>query len=224
MAEVVERVVEFPGVSLVPADQVPRRMGPVQVIARARPFSEERIEFGAPQGTTLEAMIRTAGIPPGIGARVFIEREGKVYGPIPRAQWAIVKPKAGARVVIRAVASGGGSGGDSNKTLRMVLLVVIIIIAIVIVVLTWGTTAAAAGLLIAGLVMTVGFLAVNMLLPPQSPKLGKLAALNNAMGKAPESATMSITGSQNKANPYGPVPKIYGRHRIFVPARAEVPA
>ena len=197
---------------------------PISVIAAPNPFRTQRVEFAAPPGSTLEDMIRRAGVMPGLDARVFIEHGGVLYGPITRPWWPRIRPKAGSRVTIRGRAMGGGSGGDSNKTLRIVLLVVIIIIAIVITVATWGTAGAAMGMLVAGIVMTVGFLAVNMLLPPQSQKLGKLAALNNAMGKAPESATMSITGSQNKANPYGPVPKIFGRHQIFLPAREETDA
>ena len=196
---------------------------PISVIAAPNPFRTQRVEFAAPPGSTLEDMIRRAGVMPGLDARVFIEHGGVLYGPITRPWWPRVRPKPGSRVTIRGRAMGGGSGGDSNKTLRMVLLVVILLVAIVIIVASWGTLTPV-GLFLIGLGLTVSFLAVNMLLPPQFPKAGKLANLSNHAGAAPESPTMSITGSQNKAAPYGPVPKVYGRHRIFLPAREEVPA
>jgi hypothetical protein len=74
-----------------------------------------------------------------------------------------------------------------------------------------------------GAVGAVAAMAVNILLAPPPPKLGSLAGLAGANRPA-ESPTFSITGSQNKANPFGPIPKVYGRHRLFVPVREEVPA
>jgi hypothetical protein len=188
----------------------------VRIVAAPSPFRTERIEFGVREGTTLEEMIRRAGIPPQGDARVFIETaSGLVYGPIPRAQWPCIKPKPGTRVVIRAIVSGSG-GGDENKTLRILLQIVVLLVAVVLIATGYGA--------IAGVLLIVAFLAINMLLPPQFPKLGKLANLNNASGKAPESPTLSISGSQNQANPYGPIPRLFGRHQIFMPARQEVPA
>jgi hypothetical protein len=187
----------------------------VEVVALPHPFSMARQCFALEPGLTVADLVQRAGIPDGYDARVLIESGGLVYGPIPRWQWARIRPRPGRRVIIRAIPRGGG-GGDKNKTTRLILQIVIVLVAIVVIYFV-PVAAPLVGLLVAG-----AFLAVNMLLPPQFPKLGKLANLNNASGKAPESPALSITGTQNKANPYGPVPKVYGRHRIFGAAREAI--
>ena len=122
-------------------------------------------------------------------------------------------------MTIRAVPGTGGGGGDSNKTLRLILIAVIIIVAIV---LTVATSGIAGGIFAAviPLVASLAIFAVNMLLAPPPPKLGSLAALagNASSSTSGASATYSITGSQNKANPYGVIPKIFGTMRIFPPS------
>lgn len=184
----------------------------VDVVAIPHPFSTKVIRMVVGEHATLEEIVRQAGVPDCAAARVFIEWRGVIHGPIPREQWARIRPKRGRRVVIRAIPTGGG-GGDDNKTLRLILAIVVLIIAIAV---FWWISGGVWGSIAAMAIMGLGQLAVNALLPPQAPKLGSLAALNGAgTGRAPESPSLSITGSQNKANPYGPVARVYGRHRVF---------
>jgi len=136
-----------------------------------------------------------------------------VHGPIPKAHWTRIRPKKGCRVTIRAIPSGGGSS-DGNKLLRSVLIAVILIIAIVLTVVTYGGASGIWAAVIP-LVASLAIFAVNALLAPSPPKLGSLAAMAGTAGNNASPTAFSITGSQNKANPYGPIPKLYGQHRCF---------
>jgi len=151
---------------------------PVDVIAVPHPFSTKRIAVQVREGATLAEIVAQAGLSPLVDARVFIERAGLVYGPISRDWWPRIRPKRGSRVTIRALPSGGGGGGDSNKTLRLILQIVVIIVAIVITVATYGAGAPIGWAMVAGATVSIiGNLAINMLLPVQPSKLGRLAQL-----------------------------------------------
>jgi hypothetical protein len=136
------------------------------------------------------------------------------------AHWATTRPRAGRRVTVRAIPTGGG-GGDRNKTLRLVLMVVVLIIAAVV---TWGVGAAlagtafaayggVAGALAGGIVSAAGMMAVNALLPPPKPRMRDTTS-------SATSPTYSLTGTRNQLAPYQPVPRVYGRHRLFPPLAA----
>jgi hypothetical protein len=201
--------------SLTPADLALAPPDGVEVIAVPHPFSTKHIRFVTDSVATLDQLVREAGVPRDCAARVFIEWDGIVHGPIPKAHWRRIRPKKGTRVTIRAVPSGGG-GGDSNKALRTILIAVILIVAIVVTVLSYG---AASPLLLAAipLVASLAIFAVNALLAPGPPKLGSLAAMTGTNANSASPTAFAITGSQNKANPYGPIPKIFGTHQVFPP-------
>lgn len=188
---------------------------PVDVLALKNPFTFERTRLVLRGGETITEILAKLDVPP--WADAWVELDG---WRVPRALWPRTRPKAGHRLVVRLIPGMEGGGGDDNKTLRIIILAVILIVAIVTTILTWGALGPVWALALGGALLTVGSFAVNMLLPPALPSIGKLAAINGATGRPQESPTLSITGSRNSANPYGPIPKIYGRHRLFPPLGA----
>lgn len=177
----------------------------VEVVAVSHPFRLTREERRLAPGATLADIVALARVPKDMSARVFIERNGEVYGPIPRKQWARIRPREGSRVTIRAVAGKQ----DDNKTLRIILIVVIILIVLILIYFFpygayyWITIGAAA------------IMAVNMLLPYGTPKVGSLARIEPSWER--ETPTYSVAGARNKAELYKPIPVVYGQHRIFPP-------
>lgn len=147
-------------------------------------------------------------------ARVYIDGDL-----IPEASWEYTFPSAGQSVCIRAVPLGGNQGKDA---LRIAATIAVIVGAIVtgglvagiggaflgLSAATWGGIAAAG-------VSIVGTLGVSALIPPAPPKLNELSNLPTA------SNTLSITGTSNQLLPYGVVPRVYGRHRVFPPHAAK---
>lgn len=126
-----------------------------------------------------------------------------------------IKPKNGDIVELRAfpIPMGGGSGKD---VLRIVLTIAVIALAV------WaggvvaaaffeaGTTGfAVTTAVVAGVVTTVGTLAINALIPVQPPKMDSLSGTGSS-----ESATLFISGARNQINPFGIVPSILGRYRV----------
>lgn len=182
----------------------------IRVVTAPRPFSTDRYVTHLPEGLSLQEMVDRLGLPRAATARVFID---DVL--IPEKQWAWQRPKRGRVVSIRVIPRGGG--GDSNKLLRTVLQVVIIIAVAVVIWATGGLgSAAAPWIMAAGAALSI---AVNLLLPPQFPKMNRLAAIAGTSNN-PESAALSIGGTQNRATPYDVIPRIIGRHRIFPPLGA----
>ncbi len=168
------------------------------------PFSIERVEKHVESGQTIYEIMGAAGCTPGRSYIVLLN--GRF---IPSEMWKRVRPKVHAEVIIKAVPMGGGGDGDQNKTLRTVLQIVIVIVAIVIIIATSGSATpwvVTAGLWAAGAVSVVGNLAIAALLPPKFN-------LPKPSGRAEPG--FSISGARNQAAPGGPIPKVYGRHRLF---------
>lgn len=175
--------------------------------------ASRRVMLRAPEGSTVEDMVRTVTVGhPGIRRdwlRVTVG--GHVIEP---HRWHRVRPKAGADVLIRLVPQGGGG----NNLLRMVLMIAVVIAAAVVApYLAPAFTAIGIGantalaLAQAGLVIA-GSLLVNALVPASMPKLESPGGSN----------IYSITGASNRANPFGAVPVVLGRHRVY-PVYAALP-
>lgn len=201
-------------------------MNAVHLIACPRPFSMQRVVRELPEGGTIADMFRAIDLDPGrLHARVFIDDRL-----IHKAEWEWATPKAGQFVTARVIPTGGGGGKDALRIVAMIGVVVASVFT------AGGALAGAAGLiggggawagataagfgvgglgsLVAGVgVSIIGSLAIGALIPPAKPKLQDLSRLNL-------SPALSLTGTSNQLAPYAPIPRIYGRYRIFPPLAA----
>lgn len=172
------------------------------IIARPNPVKTDSVYAEVKSGQTLLQML---GPNPSESLSVTI---GSYE--VPRALWDKLRPKAGSHIYVHAYPQGGGGG---SKWLRAVLMVVLIVVIVIFqqyeLVPLLGTTGAA--IVGAGLLM-IGSLAINALVPPPSP-----AALS---APSPFDQLNSITGTSNRANPYGAIPCVVGTMRYFPPHAA----
>lgn len=131
-------------------------------------------------------------------------------------KWETTFPEAGAKIDIRVVPAGGAGRiiGSIFIAIASIAVAVLLGPAVFGLLPAWG-----AGLV--GLAVgVVGTMAMNALFPPVRPggagTLSSLAAVPGLTGSdyGQSSPTLSITGAQNKANLWGPVPFILGRYRV----------
>lgn len=134
---------------------------------------------------------------PGAAQSLRVELGGEL---VPRTLWAHVKPKAGQRLTVTAVPMGGG---NNNKLLK----IVVVIVAIVYAYFTQDYQGALQ-------ILAYGFTAVNLLVPPPMPKLPGAGD--------PFDTLNSLTGTQNRATVYSPIPCVIGTVRFF-PTHAALP-
>jgi len=124
---------------------------------------------------------------------------------IPRANWSRVRPLPGALVFISLIPMGGGGGGGKSL-IQGIIGVALIAVGVI----GFGLSAGLTTSLIltgAGMVLSAG---ASMLFPP--PK----AALSQSRYNSQESSqTYSLGSSSNAFKPFGPVLKLYGRHKMF---------
>ena len=199
--------------------------GMIKMTAAVHPFRASRKDLEFDEGVTIKDMLEVAQ-PDSRQikhARVFIR--GEV---IPREVWHRYKPKAGDIIEARAfpVPRGGGGGGGKN--------IVRIVAMIALTVFTMGmatpfllgamgfsaATIAAGGMwvsfasaMVTGVVMTVGMLAVNALVPIRQPNMN---GLSSTAGTS-DSPTLFIEGARNSLSPFAPVPQILGTYRMTPP-------
>lgn len=166
----------------------------VHVHAQPHPLHAELLKAEAPEGMTVAEML---GEHAGPALRVWV---GDVR--VAREHWKRVRPKAGTIVTVRAVAMDG----DGNKVLRTVLQVAVLIAANY---FFPGGGAGIAGRIGYAATVIGGTLAVNALVPPQLPRADR-----------PATGLQALAGSQNQMSPFGPVPRVLGRTRVYPPFAA----
>lgn len=196
---------------------------PVRLVAATRPFSTARVDREVPAGATLAEMVEGAGVDLALipNAHVWLTRDDAaadaVYVPIDN--WRRVRPKPGTVVTVRVAPSGGG--GKKNP-LRTILTIAVLAASIAAPGLIFTsaflatTGGALAGAALSAGVGLVGSLLVNAIVPPPRPKLGSLSGTDRR-----DSPTLSIAGARNRADPYGPVPIVLGRHLVVPPYAAQ---
>jgi hypothetical protein len=175
------------------------------VTLQPHPFSQSHVRFEIAEGSTIYGIVIAGGLRPSIlkHVRVWIGDEE-----IPQDVWHLVRPKAGTQVFIKLTPKGGGGG----NFLRTMLMLAVVVAATLVagpaggaIAGTLGLSAmagAAIGSLIATGLTTLGLYLINMLVPP--PKAG---------GKTSERALLGAI--RNRFNPFGPVPRIIGRRRVW---------
>ena len=115
--------------------------------------------------------------------------------------------------MIRAVPRGGGGRGGDKNVGMIVLGILLIVVGIALA--GFPATAPAAPYVIGlGVSLVLGGV-INLLIPPPVPP--RLRPLSGLSGQDAESPTLSITGQKNSVRPYGVVPRILGRHKLFPP-------
>lgn len=180
--------------------------GHVRVLALTNPFTLAREDRRVPEGSTLADILRSLALPDWQSALVAIDGE-----PVPAEWWEHVRPRAGHLVTVRVIPRGSSGGSSDKGWIGIIAGIVLIIVGIVVGILAgWtGIGAVVAGALIsAGIGLVISGAATLLFPPPQLPKMKELAG---------DQPVFAITGSRNVANPWGAVPRVFGRHKIFPP-------
>lgn len=155
-----------------------------------------------PHGATISQMVAFSGIPAELApnVRVFI---GDTL--VERERWGLVKPKPNSNVYI-AIAPKG-------DVLKFAAVIAVSFFAPQIAqFIAPGLSGVGLKVLTAGIGL-VGNLLVNALFPPPSPQ---------SITRPPtESPTLSISGQSNQKDPYGPVRRVYGTHKVYPVVAAE---
>lgn len=180
---------------------------PVHLVSASHPLSLQTTMIDIAAGATIAELIATVGMPTWAEPRVYVNGD-LVYPEFYR----VVRPKHGAHVLVRFIPRGGGYNKNLGNILSGVLLIIHGILALAFpVTAPFGVPLIGAGV---GLILT-GL--INMLIPHEKKKMRPLATSTADA----ESPTLSIAGQSNGARPYGVVPVVLGRHKIFPPYAAK---
>lgn len=194
---------------------IPSRRGrpAVPVVVRQSPFDSRRVEIDLREGLSIQEIVDGCEFPQELRPLIhaFVNDIE-----VPRSQWRNARPKDGTAVYICVLPHGGG--GDGKNPLATILTLVVAVAAIafapVVGAALLGSSASIAigattlGTIVGGLVINlVGALVIGALIkPPQSGQF------SNQPLSAPN---YQITGSSNRRNPYGPIPRIFGKRRVY---------
>lgn len=181
------------------------------LITRPHPLLSRVVSATMPHGLTVHEMAREGGI---LGPYVAFVNGILITDEGCRS----LRPSELSHVVIRSVLRGGGGGGGEGKSTLAIVLSIVVAFASAFVggavigalgAAGWGSAAAsAAGALAGAAVGLVGNLLISALIPP--PSLGNT-------GQRADPATQFISGSRNSMNPYGTLPQVLGRFRMYGP-------
>ena len=193
----------------------------VRLIVCPRPLSttRDRVEVAIPAGATVAEHLRAIGCELD-RLTAIVSIDGRM---IPRAEWDYAVPQAGQMLAVQAIPAGGDDGG--GKSILGIVAMIGLVVA------TWyigggglgailpealgmafsaGQTATA---VLAGGVLIGGSLALNALIPPSRQ-------LDDGMGAGAANPSFFLTGTKNQLLPFGTLPQVLGRHRIFPPYAA----
>jgi hypothetical protein len=196
-------------------------MEKVLVACRKNPFIPGHADVELAEGGTIAEILDQVGLmkTAEIHSGIFVFIDDRL---IERDAWQTTKPTNGSTVSIGIAPGGGGGGGGGKNAMRTVAMIAVMVIAIAAsygaaTVLAPGMGFAAGGLgasIIGGIagaaVGIAGAMLVNALIPPPTPK------------NSSDSGPNYLSRMGNRMDPYGPVPKIYGKHRVF-PRYASMP-
>ena len=161
----------------------------------------ERVEV--PEGSTLGEMVRAFHWAPGTDDHVCALINGRI---VPREWWEHVRPKPGAEVLCALALRGGRQG--NKQALQIIATIVLVVVAN-----AYGAQVAAgmngaitAAQATAGITL-IGNLALGALFKP--PPIH----VNQNMGDT--SNTYTFQGQSNAVKPYGVIPRILGKHRVY---------
>ena len=159
---------------------------------KPHPFKTDTDVLRLPEGCTVKEAMQEANVSLYAGSHLHVSIDGK---PIPEDQWEWQRLQKNNLMVIQAIPHDGGGEG---KNIGSIILGVIIIVV-----------SAFTGYY-PGIVLGLGLLtggAAGLIAP--TPRFGDGASFQQ------DSRLNSITGIQNRAVPWGMVPIVYGKHRVF---------
>jgi hypothetical protein len=104
------------------------RSGIISITAERKPLGGHVIEMELPEGQSISAYLKAAGLNPKLAPWFHVAVDGQEVSPV---WWDRVRPKAGRQLVVSIVPTGD-NGGDKNKTLRTVLTIAVLVVAAVV--------------------------------------------------------------------------------------------
>jgi hypothetical protein len=188
----------------------------------SNPFRTTGQDVALSVGDTVQAYVAHVGLSGQRGVHVWLN---ECY--IPEASWRHVRPKADTRLMIRAFPTG--------QIARTILTLAVTVVAAIfgqyyvgpILGSALGVTSqagiAALGAAASALMTVAGTLLINALIPIRSPALQQASAGNPAVvggGSQAASPTFALTAPHNDQRPWGPIPVIFGQHRVTPPYAA----
>lgn len=183
------------------------------VVCQPNAFSSAYATGITPQGRTISQILEALELP------IVVQQHVRVWVDdfeVPAEFWGRVKPKQGRTVYVRVIAHGGGGG---SKIIRTVLSIAIAVAAIYFAPVLAGTGAAGASMagmtlgaqigtaIVATGVTVLGNMALNALIPPQQPTSPDFGSLGTPR--------YQLTGTQNRLEPYAPIPRVFGKRRMY---------
>ena len=201
----------------------------VSVVAAPHPFKVERVNMVVPDNNSLDDILVLTQPDAVLRTHAHIMLNGEI---VPRSEWGSIYPRANDIVTIRVVPMGGGGGdGGGKNPLRIILTIAVVVVAIyapymipaiknaAAIQLGFGATISATSLA-SGVIMAVGMLAVNALVPPKTPTAPSMGMLSGGGAALRDSPTLFISGARNRPNPFGIIPVVLGVHRSVPPLGA----
>ena len=185
----------------------------VTIVLCPHPFSAMK------QIYTREATKNIIGLLVDIGCklRTYEERYAICLNgvPIPQKDWVKVFPKPGQTLSVRCIPQGGGGKGPLGFIIAGLALAAAFFIPVTAPYLLTsvaggGTAFTALGTAIAG--VSIGLIAqgiFGLIYPAPSLQLPE--------SSGPVGRVSSLTGIRNRGLPYGTIPRVFGRHRMFPP-------
>lgn len=196
-------------------DQTSQSALPV-VAYQAHAFSNLTHFTEAQQGQTVAQMVASLNLPADYEPFVHVWINDL---PLEREQWEHVIPAEGKVVYVRVIPQGGG-GKDVLRTVAAIAIAVVAVatgqyyaaqLGFTTLTATGATALTMTGQFVAASIAAgvtiVGNMALNALIPP--PKL----ELNPGSGLG--SQRNQLTGSSNRFAPYAPIPRVFGRRRVY---------
>lgn len=161
-------------------------------------------DLDGPLRAIVDAAFPTAK--PGTG--VYAEIDGVA---VPCELWDDTRPVAGQTVMLRCVPTGGGGKNILRIFAFIALLVVAWYFAPALVGTALGKALALTKFKAFSLIFGIGSILLNALIPPPKPNLPNLSATDSTA----DPLVHSITGIANRPAPFGAIPRIYGRRKVF---------
>ena len=174
------------------------------IAACPNPLTLERVDMCVPDGLCLREMIE-------IAAPRSLDLSAIVYVddmPVERDRWETVYPRPGQLVTVRVIPEGGRQG---KNVLRIVLSLAVM-----------ATTYWLGGPVVGWFGKWKGAFALGAVGAAGVYGVSRLVQLPEPTTDPTEGRVYSITGQNNRANLYGPIPKVYGQMKIF-PSLAALP-